>query len=133
MIYIDSSLILYAILYAGRLGELARSQIQKIKEGGKAFTSALTFDEVFWKVRKEKGFDAAVVSSEAFLLMPNLSFIDVNSEILWESLTLIKRYKLDPRDAIHAACAITSGINTMVSEDPDFDRVKELKRVWITE
>ncbi|MCD5409151.1 MAG: PIN domain-containing protein [Methanocellales archaeon] len=35
---------------------------------------------------------------------------------------------IDPRDAIHAACAITHGIYTIISEDPDFDKIAVLSR-----
>jgi len=132
MIYLDSMVPIYAILYADKRGEWARNLLEHVRNGKQAaVTSALTFDEVFWKVKKEKGFDAALQAGEAFLTMPNLTFIDVNDEVLWESLALIKQYKLDPRDAIHAACAITHGIYTIISEDSDFDKIVKLNREWM--
>jgi len=132
MIYLDSMVPIYAILYADKRGEWARNLLEHVRNGKQAaVTSALTFDEVFWKVKKEKGFDAALQAGEAFLTMPNLTFIDVNDEILWESLALIKQYKLDPRDAIHAACAITHGVYTIISEDSDFDKIVKLNREWM--
>ncbi len=132
MIYLDSMVPIYAILYADRRGKWARNLLERVRDGEQAaVTSALTFDEVFWKVKKEKGFNAALQAGEAFLTMPNLTFIDVNDEVLWESLALIKQYKLDPRDAIHAACAITHGVYTIISEDPDFDKIVKLNREWM--
>jgi predicted nucleic acid-binding protein len=57
-----------------------------------------------------------------------LTFLDVNDEILWSAYNLAKRYRLNPRDVIHLACALNHGIFTIVSEDKDFDKVKEIKR-----
>lgn len=132
MIYLDSTVLIYAILYAGERGERARNLLENVRVGKlMAATSALTFDEVFWKVKKEKGSDAALRAGEAFLTMPNLIFISVDDEVLWKSLALIKQYKLDPRDAIHAACAITHGVYTVISEDHDFDKIAMLNREWM--
>ncbi|ATZ61519.2 MAG: type II toxin-antitoxin system VapC family toxin [Methanosarcinales archaeon Met12] len=132
MIYLDSTVLIYAILYADERGEWARNLLENVKVGERiAATSALTFDEVFWKVKKEKSFNAALRAGEAFLTMPNLTFISVDDEVLWESLALIKQYKLDPRDAIHAACAITHGSYTIISEDTDFDKIAVLSREWM--
>ena len=132
MIYLDSTVPIYAILYADERGEWARNLLKKVRNGERmAATSTLTFDEVFWKVKKEKDFNAALRAGEAFLTMTNLTFISVDDEVLWESLALIKQYKLDPRDAIHAACAITHGIYTIISEDPDFDKIAVLSREWM--
>lgn len=41
----------------------------------------------------------------------------------------MEKYKLKPRDAIHAATAIENKINTMVSYDRDFDNVIEIRRI----
>ena len=93
-------------------------------------TSALTFDEVVWNIKKRKGLEASVIAGEAFLETPNLILIPVEDVILWEAVGLIKKYRLNPRDAIHAACAISHGVFTIYSEDSHFDEIKELNRVW---
>ena len=41
---------------------------------------------------------------------------------------IIEKYNLKPRDAIHVASALTNNIKEIVSDDPDFDKVKEIKR-----
>ena len=41
----------------------------------------------------------------------------------------MKQYKaLKPRDAIHLATALKAGASTIVSDDADFDNIKEIKR-----
>ena len=128
-VYIDANIFIYAAINRNEEGELSRKVLEKVKEGKlKAYTSALTFDEVFWKVKKERSKDDAIKISGAFLHFPNLRFIDVTYEITLLSLRIIKKYNLKPRDAIHAACCLVNNINTIITEDVDFDRVKELTR-----
>lgn len=129
MIYLDSNIFIFAALNDDEKGEKCRELIKKIREGKeKAATSALTFDEIVWKVKKTKGNDAALIVGKTILEMQNLIILEVNGTVLWEAYNLIKNYDLDPRDSIHAACAIVNGIFTIVSEDPDFDKLKELNR-----
>jgi predicted nucleic acid-binding protein len=129
MIYLDSNVFLNAILNLEEEGEKARNIVQKLQEGKMAAaTSALSFDEVFWIVKKHRNYDMALKAVKAFLEIPNLTFLDVSDEILWSAYNLAKRYRLNPRDVIHLACALNHGIFTIVSEDKDFDKVKEIKR-----
>ena len=41
----------------------------------------------------------------------------------------MEKYKIKPRDAIHAAIALENGIETIVSYDRDFDKLEEIKRL----
>ncbi|MBE0520640.1 MAG: PIN domain-containing protein, partial [Candidatus Methanoperedenaceae archaeon] len=95
-----------------------------------ACTSFLTFDEVYYKVNKVKGTDIAVTNLEAFLTIPNLRFINVDDSVVWKALELIRKYKILPRDAIHAASAYIAGAEIIYSQDSDFDNITGLKRIW---
>ena len=134
MIYLDSNVFIYAALNEEEKGNKSRELIKIIRTGGqRAATSSLTFDEFLWKVKKERGFEAALVAGKAFLELSNLVLLDVTITTISVAYEIIKEYKLDPRDAIHAASAIVNGIQTVVSDDPDFDKVKKLKRKSIEE
>lgn len=128
MIYIDSNVFVYAILNTEEIGEKARSLLQRIQQGEeKAETSALTFDEVFWAIKKID-FEAALEAAQALLNFPNLEIVSVDRDLSLSALQLIKEYHLDPRDAIHAATAIAGKAEVVVSTDPHFDKLRELKR-----
>lgn len=132
MKYIDSNLFIYAALSTDKRGQEARNFMKGIRKGGeRAVTSSLTFDEVFWKVQKEKDFESALKIGKSFLEMENLIFVEVGDSVLWRSYNLIKKYRLDPRDSIHLACALEKGATVIVSEDTDFDEVEEVEREWI--
>ncbi|MCL7476073.1 MAG: type II toxin-antitoxin system VapC family toxin [Methanosarcinales archaeon] len=131
MNYLDSNLIIYAILDDSDIGDWSRQVLERIQnEEMPACTSYLTFDEVFYKINKVKGIDIAIQNLEAFLTLPNMRFIDVDDSVIWKSLELIREYRILPRDAIHASTALIAGAETIYSQDTDFDDIKGLKRKW---
>lgn len=132
MAYVDSCIFIYAALYSDSNGKSARSFLEKATQKNiEIFTSSLTFDEVMWKVKNHTSLDEAISVGKAMLNMPNLMIIDVSAKIISDSLELMEKYKLHPRDAIHTACALNSSIFTIISEDKDFDKVKGIKRIGI--
>jgi predicted nucleic acid-binding protein len=129
MIYLDANVFLSAILNQEDEGEKARDLLQKLQKAEiVAATSALSFDEVFWIVKKHRGFISALKAAKTLLEIPNLTFLEVNDQTLWSAYNLAEKYRLDPRDAIHIACALDHAIFTIISEDEHFDKVKEIKR-----
>lgn len=129
MIYIDSNIFIYSIVNSAEKGNRCREFLKRVENDNLvACTSVLTFDEIFWQLKKIMGFDKTLVATENFLNFPNLKFLDVTEAIMLKSFEIIKLYKLNPRDAIHAACCIMAGVTEIVSEDSDFDTVKGIKR-----
>lgn len=129
MIYLDANVFLSAILNREDEGEKARDLLQKLQKAEiAAATSALSFDEVFWIVRKHRGFISALKAAKTLLEIPNLTFLEISDQTLWSAYNLAEKYRLDPRDAIHIACALDHAIFTIISEDEHFDKVKEIKR-----
>lgn len=96
-----------------------------------AASSALSFDEVVWAVRKQRGETESINAGQAFLNISGLKILDVDHVVLTSSIGLMKRYHMNPRDSIHAASAIGVSAEIIVSEDPDFDSLSEIKRMPI--
>jgi len=88
----------------------------------------LTWDEVVWVVSKVLGRDDGISQGRKLLGFPNLEFINVDESILTKAQTLIDKYKLSPRDSIHVASALDRKIKAAISDDEDFDQVKEITR-----
>jgi predicted nucleic acid-binding protein len=88
----------------------------------------LTIDEILWNVKKHRTLDDALDAGEAFLNFPHLELVHVTGELVAFALSMMRKYRLDPRDAIHVATAITAKVDYIVSTDPHFDKLKELKR-----
>lgn len=120
---------IFAALNAEEFGSKAVSLLKKIQQGEEqAITSALTFDETFWEVKKNRGIEKALEAGEAMLNFPNLEIIPADREVVLSALQIIRECHLAPRDAIHAATAIAEKADFIVSTDTHFDRVIELKR-----
>ena len=117
---------IYACLDADGLGLKSRSLLRRV-EGGEleASTSTLTFDEVAWAVKRHRGLDQAASAGEALVNMAGLQLVSVDESIARSSITLMRRYSFDPRDSIHAASAIRSGAESIVSTDQHFDRMEK--------
>jgi predicted nucleic acid-binding protein len=65
--------------------------------------------------------------------MPRLKLVAVDGDLLAVALSIVRKYRLDPRDSIHAASAMSEGADTVVSTDRHFDRVKEFRRKNISD
>jgi predicted nucleic acid-binding protein len=128
MLYLDANVFIYASINTQEIGEKARTLLQKIQQGEEqAATSVLTFDEVFRSIKKRKP-ELAIETSYALLNFPNLEIIPADRKLALSALKIINEYNLAPRDALHAATALASKANVVVSMDSHFDKIKELTR-----
>lgn len=135
MKYVDSNVFIYPVVADVKTeGKAASSKkiLLQIATGKlDAATCYLTWDEIVWVLRKFLGHDLALIGGKRFLEFPNLKFLKVDAPAVGRAQELIGKYELKPRDALHAACALESGIREIISDDPDFDKVKDLKRVTL--
>lgn len=133
MIYVDSNVFIFAFLGEQRLADSSRRILRQIARNQiNAFTSALTWDEIVWSARKYLGPEDAVRQGAKFLEFPHLNLVEASELVLRTAQDLLSRYNLKPRDAIHAASAVSKGLKAIVSDDHDFDVVQELRRTKIT-
>jgi predicted nucleic acid-binding protein len=127
VLYIDANIFIFAALNTEKEGAKAVTLLQKIQMGEeKAITSVLTFDEVFWAVKKNRGVEKALETTEAMLNFPNLDIIPADKEMVSLAIQIIRKYNLAPRDALHAATAIARKVDYIVTTDTHFGKVKEL-------
>jgi len=132
MIYLDSNIFVYAAMNNGQSGEKSRKLLFDIKKRKiPAYTSILTWDEVVYTIWKKRGKEIALKYSKLFLQLQNIIFVDADYKTISMAQQLMLKYHLKPRDAIHAATAIKNKIKKFASDDSDFDKVKELKRIKI--
>lgn len=129
MIYLDANFFLFANFDQTSRGENARRLQEKIISGLKATTCALTLDEVMWIIIKNKRREVLRDTIEDIYAMQNLTIKEVSGSTPLDALALMEEFNLKPRDAFHVAIMKSNGIIEIASDDPDFDRVKGVKRI----
>ena len=85
---------------------------------------------VFHRMRRERSASAAermTVLGESLVLHP------FDSDVLRDSLELIRTGSVRGRDAVHAATALAAGFDAIVSTDTDVDGISGLRRIDPTE
>ncbi len=130
MIYLDANIFVYSAINNGEMGEKSRVLLKKVmKDEIPACTSVLTWDEVVYAIRKKAGAQISIIEGEKLINFSNINWLQADENIIFLSQKLMKIYNLKPRDAIHAATAIVNKCDSIISDDSDFDKMKEIKRV----
>ncbi len=131
--YIDSNVFLYPVLYNNiKESETAREILAEIEgKNIQAYTSTLTWDEVSYVVERIFGKTDSIEVGKRFLNFPFLRFIPVDDEIIRRSQVIREKYNLKPRDSIHLSCAIERNVSKIITDDADFDGIKEITRIPI--
>lgn len=130
MTYLDANIFIYATINNGETGEKCRKiLVDIIERNDTIYTSVLTWDEIVYGIWKKEGKEKAIIGGENFMKLPNIILLNSTNQIIMKSQEIMNSYGLKPRDAIHVATAILNNIREIISDDSDFDKVKELKRI----
>ena len=136
MDYIDTSVLVYALLYDNdKKSEAARRILEEVGDGKRTVTtSVITISELtwaLWKLTKNKEF--AMKQVQSLLLLKNIRFVPLSPEISILSITLMNTYaKLRPYDAVHLATCVNESITTIISDDSVFDGINGVQRVRLS-
>ena len=151
-IYLDSNIFIYLILDVEKKADQVQTLLEKITRGrGKALTSKLTLDEVQYAIitnefgsgaaRKIKQnpeliqdvIDDVETATNLILQIKNLTIAEVPNPDEWASV--MREYRLLPRDAIHLTSMLKAGIGDIATDDRDFERISKtgIIRVWKTD
>lgn len=128
MYFLDSNVFVFSFIDKGKLGDQAGKVIRRVEEGARSFTSVLVVDEVVWILRKVlKNYDDAISLCRQLSRMGNLQILPITLKELSLAFDLMQKYAIKPHDALHVACMISNNIPIMVTEDPDFRKIEEIK------
>ncbi len=129
MRYLDANFFILYNFDQTSKGERARKIQGDIIAGEEAITSSLALDEVMWVLTKNRKAEFLRETVEDIYAVANLDIREVGGSIPLDALDFIERYRLKPRDAFHVAVMKDLGLNEIVSDDSDFDRVEWIRRV----
>ena len=97
------------------------------------YINLLVIDETLYisKVKYKVPYDATMSFFKSILL-PYVQLIPIEESDLEAVERHLLKYDIKPSDAIHLATMEKKGIVNVVTEDEEFDRVKEVHRIWLS-
>ena len=128
MIFVDANFLIYLNL---GVKEIEGYYLKLLSEESLA-TDPLVLDEVIYVSKKKYG--VRLEDTLDFLdnvVLPNSVVLPLTINEYRRAREVMLRYSLNPSDALHVAVMLNNSIRRILSEDTDFDRVKEVERVWL--
>jgi hypothetical protein len=129
MIFLDTNVFVYAGGVSHPHRDRCRSAIQRLRSRAfEATTNAEVLQEILhvW-TRRGRRTEALELTREMVRLFPEL--LPVTADDVVTACDLMQRYPtISSRDAIHAATMLNNGITQIMSLDPDFDHIAEIRR-----
>lgn len=133
-VYLDANVFILPIISNSSKALRMKEVLSKIEKGKlSAVTSSLTSDEVVWIVQREIDEQTGIEAGKDMMRLPNLKLVPPGRRILSTALDQMEKHGLKPRDAIHSATMEERGLDTMLSDDSDFDRIDWISRPKVVE
>ena len=132
-VFLDAPLLVYLNTVADEQRRLMYEDFYlDILSRHKLYTDVLVLDELIYVSKKKYGvpYDVTLGFIDSIVL-PYVAVLGLGEEEYREAARLLLKYRLKPSDALHIAAMKTNGIELVVSEDKELDRVPEVKRIWL--
>jgi len=151
-LYLDSSVILNAVITGGRFHDECASFLRRIRdEGIRCATASLSLDEIWYVliknkvehltgqflVKSYKSNPNSILSARddveriTFdLMIMGLEILSVTLDAMLDAKDFLWDYKLLPRDSVHLALSLKHGIKAIATTNPDFMGTSDLVDVY---
>lgn len=98
----------------------------------KPYTDVLVLHELIHVSKKKYGipYNITIEFIESNVL-PYVSVISLGEEEYKQAIKFLLDYNLKPSDSLHLGAMISNGINMIVSEDSEFDKIPIARRLWV--
>ena len=131
--FIDSPLLIYLNTVSNPGSRIPYENLYiRVLTEYKPYTDVLVLDEVLYISRRKYGipYDVTVEFIESIVL-PYVSIVSLGEDEYKLAAKILVEYSLKPSDSLHLGAMLSNGINLIISEDKEFDKVKTVKRLWI--
>jgi len=95
------------------------------------FINMLVIDETLYTSKRYQVPYNITLNFLREIVLPYVEIIPIEEEDLKPTEKYLLKYGLKPSDAIHLATMEKAGVNHIVTEDEEFNRVEEVKRIWL--
>jgi len=130
VLFIDANLIIYAIGRAHPLREPCKKFLEKIKSRKiLGVTNTEVLQEILYRYFSTERKTLGEIAYQSMVELCTDIFA-VKAADTDKAFEILKRVSgITSRDAVHAATMIHNGINEIISTDPHFDLIHEIKRI----
>jgi len=130
-IFLDASFIIYLnVDVSDYLAEKIDALYRQLMTNDKLYTDVLVLDEVIHVSRKKyKVPYSETINMLDEIVIPYVEVLPIGLMEYLKAKENMLKYNLKPSDAIHLAVIENNGLQAIVTEDEDFDRIT-IKRIW---
>lgn len=130
--FIDACLFIY-------LNTITEENIRRIYESlymdvllrYKAYTNVLVIDELLYISKKKYKIPYKItINFIKKIVEPYVTILPVTEEDLKQAYKILLKHNLKPSNAIHIATMKNNNIKIVVTEDREYDKIPEIKRIW---
>jgi len=132
-VFIDATLLVYLNTITSSIRSIYERFYLDLVTKHKLYTDVLVLDETIFISKKKYNvpYDVSIKFIEASVL-PYVSILSLGEEEYREAAKLIPVYGIKPSDALHVAVMLDNNIELIATEDKEFDKIREVKRLWIS-
>jgi len=127
--FVDTNVFIYAMQGHPEFGEVSKKILERIDGGEKAVTSLMNIAEVCWWLEKHKMAEKIEEKVKLISSIFCLEIAPLELSDFMEASRLVKRYRIDFNDCLSIALMKRMNINTIYSNDRDFDKA-QIKRIF---
>jgi len=127
--FVDTNVFIYAMQGHPEFGEVSKKILERIDGGEKAVTSLMNIAEVCWWLEKHKMEEKIEEKVKLISSIFCLEIAPLELSDFMEASRLVKKYRMDFNDCLSIALMKRMNIDTIYSNDRDFDKAK-LKRIF---
>ena len=130
-VFLDASYIIY-LKYSesDEIFDYCSNLLRKLK-GYDLIVNAVVLNEVVWILKKKYGIDSEEIFEFLDRFLDFVTIVPLDARDYEFMREFIMKYNLKPSDALHAASMKRFKAEFIVSEDPDFDGIEWIRRIWI--
>ena len=130
--FIDSNLLIYLNVTSDPDTRISLEEFYvDLVRNHELYLDPLVLDELLWVSKKKYRIPHDITSEFIISVVdPFVEVLSLGREEILESITILK-YGLPPSDALHLAAMKLNGIDTVVSEDEELDKVPWVRRIWL--
>lgn len=127
---LDTNIIIYHAVKDSRLGKNASEIIARVEKGEEIFIPLAVFKEFMFDMLARGKDIPYILETFALFQKDNVKIAEDDFGIFIQGLQMAHQYKIGPTDGVIAATMLNHGITEIYSNDPDFDKVPGIKRIF---